>query len=97
MITLCDDDGEATLDLPRVDDLIDAENAAYRLFEGIRAIIGPEGIAGVSNRSPGVFAVEWYGGPAQWADAYAVSDGVESWAFTTYAEHGVVVVFENTD
>jgi len=101
MITVMADDGTTEITLPRVDHLSSAQEAAQHLWEavygqakshgGTVTLFTPDDLGGQR------YAVEWRGGPAQWAQAYTVSDGADAREFVAAASDDYTVSFAELD
>lgn len=101
MIGVMLNDGTTEVFLTRVDHVTNAESAAQRLWESLYEVCKAHGGAArlqtPDERTDGSYAVQWYFGPDQWADAYVVSDGADAPGFAARAENGDTVVFKDLD
>lgn len=101
MIGVMLDDGTTEVFLSRVDHVTSAEDAARILWQSVNTVAKAHGgsaqLLTPEDLHAERFAVRWIGGPKQWADAYAVSDGAEAREFVATADDEYTVGFAELD
>ncbi|UVD36562.1 hypothetical protein RCXUPER_144 [Rhodobacter phage RcXuper] len=101
MITVMADDGVTEIALNRVDHLGTAQEAAQHLWESVYGqakVHGGEALLLTPNElfEPR-YAVRWVGGPAQWSQAYTVSEGADAREFVASTLDDFTVSFSELD